>query len=80
MSVLLLARIYFYGAALLIAAIVLNLIAKIFKLATWYDFLTNVQASGVSTAFKTTSLESLIFLFIVYPLALGAVILFLTTR
>jgi hypothetical protein len=57
-------KIYFSGALLLIGAIIINGIAKYFKLPTWYDFLANYKLS----------IHAFFWLFILYPLALGSIV------
>lgn len=69
----LLVKIYGHGLALLAVAIVLNLVAKTLGIATWYDFILAMQSSGFVSAAKHIGVVSLLFLFVLYPLALGGV-------
>lgn len=54
--------IFALGIIILVGAIVLNAIASKFGLVSWYEFLRNPSSAGTS---------SYIWLFFVYPLALG---------
>ncbi len=57
-----------YGWIILIVAIIVNIIAKKFGIATWYDFLTSKE---------TLSILNYIFLFVIYPAIFGAIIYFI---
>jgi hypothetical protein len=54
--------IFIIGTIILIGAILINLLAGFLGLTTWYEFIR--QPSAASAA-------SLLWLFVVYPLALG---------
>jgi hypothetical protein len=54
------------GVAILIGAIVINGFAMHFKITTWYDYLKSKKK-------KKLNLLSILFLFIIYPLLLGAI-------
>ncbi|MCC7574669.1 hypothetical protein KO361_03695 [Candidatus Woesearchaeota archaeon] len=58
------------GFAILIMAIILNVLANLLKITTWYDLLNNVTKHGIS-AIKQESILSIFFLFIIYPFLLG---------
>ena len=58
-------KIYFAGLIVLVGAIAVNALAKLLKLPSWYDFLSNPKVSAVS----------LLWLFIIYPLLLGLIAL-----
>ncbi|MBA3679112.1 hypothetical protein H0W80_02890 [Candidatus Saccharibacteria bacterium] len=67
---MLFSKIFLIGTGLLGGAIALNYIASALSLTTWYTFL---QKS------KDTSVFSYIWLFIVYPLCLGALAYYLVS-
>ena len=54
------------GIVILVGAILLNLIAVFLNFNTWYDLLLNPRE-----ILKTSDIDNLIFLFIVYPFVLG---------
>lgn len=58
------------GFAILITAIILNVLANILKITTWYDLLNNITKHGISII-KQESILSIIFLIIIYPAILG---------
>lgn len=66
-------KILLLGWVILVAAILINFAAGKLGISGWYDFLGEVGKAGVSKAVVKSSATSLIFLFIVYPLFLGAV-------
>lgn len=57
-------HIFLLGFAILIGALVLNIIAHRLGILTWYDF---INAPGKA------NIVSYIWLFILYPLSLGAI-------
>ncbi len=57
-------KIYLVGLAVLATAIILNIVAKMLNISTWYDFLQNKSIKNVI---------DVIWLFIIYPAALGLV-------
>lgn len=59
------------GWVVLIGAILLNGLAGLLGLATWYTFLTKIAEQGWLPALCQTSIISHLFLFVIYPLALG---------
>lgn len=58
-------KIFVLGVSILLVAIILNIVAAKLSLTGWYDYL---QYFGK----KTPSLVSYLWLFIMYPLLLGA--------
>lgn len=66
-------KVYSGGVVILISAIILNLVAKIFKISTWYDLIFQIKEKGIVGTLISQSVLSLIFLFIIYPLFLGIV-------
>jgi hypothetical protein len=60
-------KIYVSGLLVLIGAIAFNSLAKLVKLPSWYDFLTDPKLGFVSG----------IWLFLVYPFLLGIVVYFI---
>ena len=57
-------KIYISGLVLLVSAIALNGMASVLGLTSWYDYLKNRKKQAFS---------SLLWLYIAYPLGLGAV-------
>jgi hypothetical protein len=68
---MLLIKIYLAGMTVLIAAIGLNLLANLFGLSTWYDFLGEVSQQGLMAALRRLSALDYLFLIVVYPFLLG---------
>jgi phosphate/sulfate permease len=62
---------YFLGIAILIVAIVLNVIAMKLGIPTWHDFIGSIQGMGIMNATRSTPVPSLLFLTVVYPICLG---------
>lgn len=58
------------GYIILLTAILLNIVASGLNLSTWYGFVDTILNQGFSTVLNQR-LASLIFLFVLYPLALG---------
>ncbi|PIS04551.1 MAG: hypothetical protein COT81_05905 [Candidatus Buchananbacteria bacterium CG10_big_fil_rev_8_21_14_0_10_42_9] len=56
--------IFILGLAILVGAIILNIIASYLGLLSWFEFLKNPQKAGVA---------SYVWLFIIYPLGLGLI-------
>lgn len=65
-------KIYLAGLAVLIGAIVLNVLAGRLGLATWYDFLRSVTQAGIREATKALRIWDWLFLLAIYPTCLGA--------
>ncbi|PIS04546.1 MAG: hypothetical protein COT81_05880 [Candidatus Buchananbacteria bacterium CG10_big_fil_rev_8_21_14_0_10_42_9] len=59
--------IFLLGVAILIGAIILNVLASYSGLLSWFEFLKNPQKAGVA---------SYVWLFIIYPLGLGLIAYF----
>jgi len=66
-------KIFIVGWAILLVAIILNILASRMGIDTWYPFFSNVEKIGVVKAFAKTSFISKLFLFIIYPSLLGLV-------
>jgi len=66
-------NIFLSGVLILLIAMVVNVLATVLGLFTWYDFLKNIQANGFLETIKNTGALSLFFLFLVYPSVLGIV-------
>jgi hypothetical protein len=60
------------GYIVLFTAIVLNMVASKLKWATWYHFLQDVTSFGFGSSFSSLRLIDIVFLFILYPVSLGA--------
>jgi len=56
--------IFALGVAILVGALVLNGVASLFGLMSWYDFLKQPSEAGVL---------SLLWLFVLYPAGLGVI-------
>ena len=59
-------KIYLIGVGFLAGALVVNVLAKLLQLPSWYDFLANPKMT----------LTSAVWLFIIYPFILGALVFF----
>ncbi|MBD3309997.1 hypothetical protein GF351_02150 [Candidatus Woesearchaeota archaeon] len=65
-------QIFMVGAAILAGAIILNLLAGLIGVATWYTFAADMQYSGFFHALRKQGLN-LLWLFVIYPLLLGLI-------
>ena len=65
--------IFVTGASVLLAAIIVNIIATWIGVITWYGFVEIVGEQGFLNAFEKAGLFSIVFLFLIYPLILGAI-------
>ena len=61
------------GYAVLVMAILLNMLANALNLATWYKWFQTIAQDGLRVALLSLHWLDIIFLFIVYPLLLGLV-------
>lgn len=61
------------GHAILLMAIVTNLIAKAMGIMTWYDLLGEIGAQGLVKTLSRLDVKSWLFLGLVYPLSLAGV-------
>lgn len=68
---MLIIKIFITGFVILVVAIIANYIAVKLGLTTWYSFLESVGKNSLSKTIKDTSILSMLFLFIIYPLLLG---------
>jgi hypothetical protein len=64
-------KIFLAGWAVLIAAILLNLIAGRLGIESWYPFVEQAGKDGFLKAFSKASFISKLFLFVIYPALLG---------
>jgi len=64
-------KIFITGFSILFVALIINILAGLLGISTWYDFLHLIREKGFLGAFKETSLISLIFLIFIYPFLLG---------
>ncbi|MDX1472383.1 MAG: hypothetical protein R3213_12865 [Flavobacteriaceae bacterium] len=67
----LLIKLYIIGVCILIVAIIANAVIEWLNIASWYDFIESLQIDG-KEAFSKLSLVDYLWLFIFYPLTLGA--------
>ena len=68
---MLLLKVYLAGLVVLIVAVVLNLLANVIGLATWYSFLNQVSQRGFFPALQDLKMIEILFLILLYPLLLG---------
>jgi hypothetical protein len=59
------------GFTVLIVAIILNVLANLLGINTWYGFINSISVNGFLSALKKEKIISLFFMFIIYPLVLG---------
>ena len=69
-------KLFALGWAILIVAIIVNLIAKSIGINTWYDFLTGMTDKGIKDSFKNLKITDILFLFVLYPGIFGVIIHF----
>ena len=65
-------QVFAVGVAILAVAIVANGLATAVGLSTWYGFLGAIRDQGLGGALREERIASLVFLFVAYPLILGA--------
>ena len=68
----LLFQIFIAGLAILIVAIIINILANIIGIETWYGFINRIQRDGFLNSIMEVRYH-LIFLLIIYPFVLGLV-------
>lgn len=71
MNLLLIVKIYCAGLIVLFGAILVNVLALYLNITGWYGFIKSINGAGLASAFRSLSFISALFLFILYPLALG---------
>jgi hypothetical protein len=64
-------QLWVVGLAILVVAIAANALATMAGLSTWYGFFGAIQDHGLVAALRKERLISLLFLFLLYPFALG---------
>ncbi len=69
-------RIFIAGVVFLFATILINALANSLRLTSWYTYLGAIGSIGVAKAFAQLSLPSMLWLFVGYPLFLGALVYF----
>jgi len=72
MTISMLWQMLLIGYVILLVAIILNALARVVSLSTWYDIFINIQTQGFLVAWKNEGFISLVFLLILYPFVLGA--------
>ncbi|MBW3020732.1 hypothetical protein KY334_05525 [Candidatus Woesearchaeota archaeon] len=65
-------QIFIVGLAILIGAVIINVIANYLNITTWYSFLLNMKDAGFLNSIKSEGFN-LIWLFVIYPLLLGLI-------
>jgi hypothetical protein len=68
---MLLLKILLAGLAVLVVAILLNILANLLGISTWYDFLQAVSQEGFIGAVRRLKAMEYIFLLLLYPFMLG---------
>jgi hypothetical protein len=68
---MLLLKMLLAGLAVLVAAILLNILANLLGISTWYDFLQAVSQGGFTEAVRRLNALEYIFLLLLYPFMLG---------
>lgn len=68
---MLLLKLFLIGIIILVGAILINALASLLNLVTWYSFLSTLARGGLLPGLKNTPILSLIFLFLLYPFSLG---------
>lgn len=64
-------KIYVLGVWVLMVAVLANIAASMFGVATWYDFIFQISKLGFVEAFLSLKFTSVLFLFFLYPALLG---------
>ena len=64
-------RLYIIGLAILLVAILANMLAGKLNIMSWYDYLGNIAKQGTGAITGMSFFDGL-WLFLVYPFALGA--------
>jgi hypothetical protein len=64
-------RIFLIGIIILVGAIIINVLASLLGLQTWFSFIELTTNKGLNSAFKEVGFVSLLYLFVVYPFVLG---------
>ena len=59
------------GNCILISAIIANMIAKLIKITTWYDFYNELINLGVKNTISTLQMLDILWLFLIYPIILS---------
>jgi hypothetical protein len=67
-------KMYLSGIVVLVGAILINSVAGLIGLPTWYDFLKSAGEQGFLTALRTLNVLQLLFLFVLYPAGLGLLV------
>lgn len=67
-------RIYITGVIVVLVAIIVNAAVEFIGLENWYGFLMNIAEHGLLSAVSEAGVVSLLFLFVIYPLTLGAAV------
>lgn len=64
----------FMGFLLLIGAVILNVFATSIGLSTWYGYLLDMSTLGFWLATKGVGMFNLVWLYLIYPFALGLLV------
>jgi hypothetical protein len=67
-------KIYLSGIVVLVGAILINGLAGLLGLPTWYTFLKSAGELGLWDALRRLALVEVLFLFVLYPAGLGLLV------
>ena len=59
------------GNCILISAIIANIVAKVIKITTWYDFYNQLINTGIKNTINTLQILDILWLFLIYPIILS---------
>jgi len=65
-------KIFCAGVAILLAALIFNILATQLSVSTWYDLVKEAGSQGFLNTLKNQKIIDLLSLFIIYPLLLGS--------
>jgi hypothetical protein len=68
---------FIYGWIVLFSALLINLAARFLGMTTWHGYLEKMSDLGFYHATLSCSVPELFFLYFVYPILLGLVVLFI---
>jgi hypothetical protein len=71
---MLMLKIYLSGLFVLVGAILINGLAGLLGLPTWYEFLSGAGQQGFWDALRALAFVQVIFLFVIYPSGLGLLV------
>lgn len=66
-------QVFLVGLAILVGAIIINFMALLAGISTWYTFINKIGELGLLKALTDENIISLLFLFFAYPFLLGSI-------